>query len=376
MKSDLLSIPVPGKPLCRQFGVDSTPNVAKSGGFFLAGPENHLVEAAVGWALGGGPVSPLDEGTDHTLPGEAVLYVPHCPILFYGPPGSGKSHLASGIFQNWRERNRRKRGDCLTGNEFAQMLANAIETKSVNEFRDKMRKSEMLVIDNIDLLAGKKAAQDELLVTMDAILDAGQTVVLTAQRFPTLQLFSDERLISRLTSGLIVPLVLPGETTRAALLKRFAEQLGLRLTAPANRAMTKELPLSVPQLFGTLAQLFAESDKDTIDLATARVAIQNATKTTVPTVDKIAKVTAKLMGLKLADMKGKSRKSTTVRARAVAIYLARQLTQLSLKEIGKYFGGRDHTTVAHSANEIESKAAIDAELRGIVRQIRETLQQG
>ena len=234
----------------------------------------------------------------------------------------------------------------------------------------------MLVIDGIDSLTTKKAAQEELLNAIDAVTTAGHTVILTAQRFPTLSQFPDERLIARLTMGLIVPIALPGITTRSVLLKYFAGQLGLRLTAPANQAMARELPVSVPQLFGTLARLSVESGKETIDLATAREAIHNCTMTAVPTVDKIAKTTAKQMGIKLADMKGKSRKSTTVRARAVAIYLARQLTQLSLKDIGKYFGGRDHTTIAHSANEIESKIANSPELRGLVQQIREILQQG
>jgi chromosomal replication initiator protein len=137
--------------------------------------------------------------------------------------------------------------------------------------------------------------------------------------------------------------------------------------------MAKELPVSVPQLFGTLAQLPGESGKEVIDLAAARNAIRNCATVTVPTIDKIAKTTVRQMGLKLADLKGKSRKSTTVRARNIAVYLARQLTHASLKDIGKYFGGRDHTTIAHSTAEVESKIAGDPELRGLVSQIREML---
>ena len=372
MKSDLLSIPVQGKPLCRQFGVESALTAAKAGGDFLAGPENHLVEIAVQWALGDSSDASPDDGMslDDTMQTARGMF---CPILFYGPSGSGKTHLALGIYEHWRRKNRRKHGAFLTGDDFARSLAGAIETKTVGDFCDKIRKSEMLVIDGIDLLADKKAARGELLATIDAMVEAGQTLVLTAQRFPTLKQFSDDRLVARLTAGLVVPLVLPDETTRGFLLKRFAEQLGLRLTTPAGRAMAKELPVSVPQLFGLLAQMFVESNKETIDLTTARETIRNATMTTVPTIDKIAKTTARQLGLKLADMKGKSRKSSAVRARAVAIYLARQLTQLSLKDIGKYFGGRDHTTIAHSAGEIELKIANDPELRDLVQQIRETL---
>ena len=336
---------------------------------FLAGPENYLIEAAVRWAIEGRladcPDSSADTGCRST--------VPHCPILFYGPPGCGKTHIASGIYHAWRKNNRRKRGGYLTGDDFAQSLVLAFEAKTIDEFRNKIRKSEMLVIDGIDLLATKNAAQEELLTVIDSVIDAGQTIVLTAQRFPTLRQFPDERLLARLTAGLVVPIALPGLSTRGALLKRFAEQLGLRMTVPANQTMAKELPISVPQLFGILTQLRAESNRDVIDLATARDAILRCMTATVPTIDKIAKTTAKQMRLKLAEMKSKSRKSTTVRARNVAIYLARQLTKASLKEIGKYFGGRDHTTIAHSAADIESKIGQDPELRNLVVQIRETL---
>ena len=358
----MLRIPVAGQPLSRQFDIETASAHGTAGDCFFAGPENHLIEAAVCWAIEGGPDKISSDS------------VPHSPILFYGPPGCGKTHLAGGIYTSWRQNNPRKRGAYLTGDGFARSLAEALEAKTIDEFRSKIRKSNLLVIDGIDFLATKKAAQVELLTAMDAVITAGQTIVLTTQRFPTQQQFSDERLVARLTAGLVVPIALPGLTTRIELLKHFAEQLGLHLTAPANQAMAKELPVSVPELFGTLVQSLVESGRETIDLTTARDAIRNYTTASAPTIDKIAKSTAKQMGLKLSELKSKSRKSTTVRARNIAIYLTRQLTRVGLKDIGKYFGGRDHTTISHSVAEIESKIGHVHELRSLVMQIRETLQ--
>jgi len=360
----MLRIPVAGQPLYRKLDVETTSACATAGDCFFAGPENHLIEAAVRWAIEG--------RSDAMTNGE----VPHCPILFYGPPGCGKSHLAGGIYTSWRQNNPRKRGAFLTGDDFARSLADALEAKTIDEFHKRIRKSDLLVIDGIDLLATKKAAQEELLTSIDAVVAAGQTIVLTTQRFPTQQQFPDERLVARLTAGLVVPIALPGLTTRMELLNHFAEQLGLRLTTPANQAMAKELPVSVPQLFGTLMQLLVESGRETIDLATAREAIRHHTMATMSTIDKIAKTTARQLGLKLAELKSKSRKSTTVRARNIAIYLIRQLTHTGLKDIGRYFGGRDHTTISHGATKIESKIGRDSELRSLVMQIRDTLHSG
>ena len=139
MKCDLLCIPIPGKPLCRQFDAGKASGSAKAGDDFFAGLENYLVAVAVCWALG----SDIDINNDVVDLSfyDANSCMTYCPILLYGPPGCGKSHIALGIFQTWRQKNRRKRGACLTGDDFAKSLADAIESKTVDDFRGKIRQS-------------------------------------------------------------------------------------------------------------------------------------------------------------------------------------------------------------------------------------------
>ncbi|MCL2348672.1 MAG: DnaA/Hda family protein [Planctomycetaceae bacterium] len=379
MKTDLITIPVAGRKPNFESGETSGVSRLADDSFFLAGPENHLLQWAVRWATGERQSQAAELNSDHergeaSSPVTGASVVSHNPIVFYGPSGCGKTHLAEGIYQIRRRQNRKKKAVLITGDDFARSFSTAIASKTTDEFRSGICDAELLVVDRIDLLKNKDAAQIEFLVSLDYILSKGHTVVLTMSQFPTLQCFSDERLVARLISGLLVPVSLPGLSARTALLERFAAQLNLRLTAGAQQALAKGLPVSAPQLFGTLSQLAVETGKTTIDVEMARQVIRDREKSTAPTMDAIARLTAKRMGIKLTDLKGKTRTSTTTKVRGIAIYLMRQLTAASLKEIGRYFGGRDHTTIAHSVAETESRIAVDPEFRGHVLKIHEILQ--
>ncbi|MDR1385075.1 MAG: AAA family ATPase [Planctomycetaceae bacterium] len=402
---------------------------------FFAGAENQLVAEAVRWALNGERSHVLTNGsnnsnndsrksnnnsvtpekTQSTCDSGGSTHValvadltptaedfphgyrlPHSPLVFYGQSGCGKTHLAHGIYQQWRQNHRRKYAVFLTGETFARSFANAIDSRTVDEFHEKTRRAELFVLDDLEQLSAKRAAMSDFLITLDILLAERRTIVLTAHHFPTMRQFPDERLVARLTAGLLVPIAPPAITTRLALLKHFADHLSVKLTQTAANLLAKGLPVSVPRLFGSLAQLAlemeslqsnpaasdttADSKKEkfpkTIGVSAAQEAIRTAERAAVTTLDLIAKTTAKQLGLKLADLKSKSRKSTTVLGRAITVYLARQLTNASLKEIGKYFGGRDHTTIAHAAAEIEQKIAANPKLRNQVIRIQEILGEG
>ncbi|MDR1492143.1 MAG: AAA family ATPase [Planctomycetaceae bacterium] len=402
--TELTQIPVYGK-------WNGGKSAADSRAPFFAGAENQLVAEAVRWALNGELCGDLSENSTDGY------YLPHSPLLFYGASGCGKTHLAHGIYQQWRQEHRRKYAVFLTGETFARSFADAINSRTVDEFHEKTRRAELFVLDDLEQLSGKNAAISEFLITLDVLLAERRTVVLTSRHFPTMRQFSNERLVARFAAGLITPILPPAASTRLALLKHFADYLGVKLTQTAANLLAKGLPMSVPRLFGTLAQLALESescnvpadvaknkrnrtnsvsqgkkrnsdDKNgvvesqkekflkTIDVSAAREAIRKSERAAAPTLDFIAKTTAKQLGLKLADLRSKSRKSTTVLGRGIAVYLARQLTSISLKDVGKYFGGRDHTTIAHAVAEIEQKIAINPKLRNQVVRIQELIGEG
>lgn len=332
-------------------------------GGFVIGPENQCLAIAVKWAVEG--FSPKQ-----AMPSVSVS---NQPILFYGPPGSGKTHLLLGIFQKWREIHRRGKAIFLNGEEFARIFATAIASKTTDDFRQKFQKAELIVLDDLDFLQNKEAAQTEFFMILDDSREHRQTIVLSVSQFPSKRHFSDERLIARLIAGLVVPVLPLGYTARTMVLERFAKEQNLKLTPKMVQTIAQNLPGGVLQLKGFISQLVLESNHRSLDQNLVQKMLKEKEPASVPTIDEIARLISKQMGLKLADLKGKSRKSTTVKARGIAIYLTRQMTGLSLKEIGRYFGGRDHTTIAHHVGETETRLTQDIQWRDFALNIRETL---
>ncbi|MDR1958964.1 MAG: AAA family ATPase [Planctomycetaceae bacterium] len=333
---------------------------------FFIGAENTLIETAIHWILYDMTVNSCTD-SDFTVA---------CPIvLLYGPAGVGKSHLLSGIFQKWHEIHSRKKSIFLTGEGFARSLVTAITSKTTEDFRRKFQKADLMIFDDLHLIQDKEAARIELLTILDGLDTARQRMVLGMDTFPSPKMLKDERLIARLTSGFVVPMVFPGYSARTAILSYFAEQSEMTLPPKFIPLLAKSLSGSVPQLQGVISKLAFESERQQITLPLIQTVLREFADhyhSTV-TVDEIAKQVARQMGLKLSEMKSKSRKSTTVLARGIAMYLSRQRTKLSLKEIGQYFGGRDHTTVSHSIQNISEQITQSPQYRDLLLKIQESL---
>jgi len=320
---------------------------------FLVGPENRLVEPAIRAVLG--------EQPSH-----------YNPLVLLGPSGTGKSHLARGILDQWRDVNPKKRAVFTTAADFARELADAIDTQDTDEMRARYRKARLVVLEDIGSLAGKAVAQEELVHVLDALPATDSQVVVTALA-PIGQLPGiSARLRSRLEAGLTVPLSLPGAATRRVVLLRSAGLRGISLSEPVAKLLADGLSVSVPELDGALLQLEmpARLHGGMIDAEAVRSYLAHRNGASEPALRDIAIAAARFFTLTLTELRSASRRRAVVTARGVAIFLARQLTPKSLEQIGQYFGGRDHTTVMHALRKTEGLVKTDPAIRQAVAQLR------
>jgi chromosomal replication initiator protein len=323
---------------------------------FLAGPENRLVGVVVESLLG-------EESPVYDL------------VVLVGPPGSGKSHLAAGLVGTWRQRFGQRSAVYVPAVDFAREWTDAMEAQATEEFHARYRRTELAAIDDVDVLASKPVVQQELVHTVDALASAGGRVVLTsttppgqiAGLLPTLQ--------SRLVGGLVVPLALPSRGTRLAAVGKFAQLRGIDMTDEAATLLADGLPGPLAALWAAVLHLEVSARLDSGKVPERRVRDYLAGRpTSQPSLRDIAAATARHFSLRLADLRSASRRRVVVVARDIAMYLSRTLTGKSFEQIGRYFNGRDHSTVSHGCWKTGELLKSDPALRNIVEQLREQMQ--
>lgn len=334
-------------------------------GHFIVGPENQLVEVAIRSVLAN-PSDPF--ATRH-----------YNPLVFHGPSGTGKSHVAQGIAALWKKNNRRQRVVVTTAVDFAHELNDAIESQAVDEFRKKYRTAGLLVLEDLGQLAtrksGKLNAQEEFIHTLDALVAEERWVVITASAAPIDLPGLLPALHSRLAAGLTVPLAPPGLEVRLAVLKQLAAMREIELPEPVAQVLAEGISGTVPELAGALMQLAMPNGFGAapIDLRAARKFLAQRNNKQQPSMHEIAVATAKHFSIRLNDLKSPVRRRALVTARGVAVYLARHCGGESLEEIGRYFGGRDHTTVMHSCRRTEEMLNSDPTIHEAVERLRKEL---
>jgi chromosomal replication initiator protein len=322
---------------------------------FIAGPENGLAAVAFQTLL-------EEEQTRYN------------PLVIYGPSGTGKTHLARGLVAHFATS---RRANYIASADFANELTDAINANATPQFRARYRDVELLVLDDLTQLATRKIAQQELIRTLDAVIEGGGQIVVTS-RSPTEKIPGlPAALRSRLSAGLALPLLPPGAEVRLELLNRFAALRRVELPKPAAKALADGLSVSAPELLGALIELQIEAKVtgQPIDLSAVRRFLAGRQLRLRPSVRTIAASSAKYFGLKMRELTSPSRRRAVVQARSIAVFLARQLTAKSLEQLGVFFGGRDHTTVLHSVRSIEARLRNDPTTRRAVSDIRKMVAQ-
>jgi chromosomal replication initiator protein len=280
------------------------------------------------------------------------------PLYIYGGVGLGKTHLMCAIGHRVKEANRHLRLCYISAEKFMNELINAIRYDKTITFREKYRSIDVLLIDDIQFIAGKERTQEEFFHTFNALYDGQKQIVISSdcppREIPTLE----ERLHSRFEWGLIADIQPPDLETKVAILRKKAESEKLGLPDNVALFIASKIKSNIRELEGSLVRLTALSSLrgESISLSLAQEAIKNIIEEEdrSVTIEVIQKVVADNYNLRVADLKSKSNARNIAVPRQVAMYLCKVLTKASLPEIGREFGGKHHTTVLHSINKISS----------------------
>lgn len=299
------------------------------------------------------------------------------PLFVYGGAGLGKTHLLQavghytlGLYPHLKVR-------YVTSEQFTNEFIDAIGRHRQVPFQRRYRDVDVLLIDDIQFLAGKERTQEEFFYTFESLITARKQLVITCDTYPRdLSEFQD-RLLSRLGSGLIVEIEPPELEMRVAILLRKAEAVGVALPDDVAFLIAKNLRSNVRELEGALNRViaFARFRETRVDLELAREALKDLFELNRPpvSIDKIQRSVAEQFGIKVADMFSKRRPANIARARQVAMYFAKELTQKSFPEIGEAFGGRDHTTVMHAVKRVAELRQHDAEFNRQLHLVEQAL---
>ncbi len=303
------------------------------------------------------------------------------PVVFFGSTGTGKSLLVQLIAARWKRDNKSSRAVLTTGADFARDYAHAVETDSLPDLRAKYRRAGLVAIDDLHEIGEKTAAQHELVRTLDVLLANQQRFVVTLPHSPAEITTLVPALASRLAAGLTVPLQPPGPAARRLILRSLVANRGFSLPERvvdlvASDTLTDVLkPATVPRLLQTLVRLerFSLEGDISADEQTLRRCLQPVSGGDEPQLQSITKHVSKYFNLRATELRGKTRQQRVVRARGVAMFLARQLTANSLESVGRHFGNRDHTTVLHACRKTESLLETDPSIRQAVADLTNQL---
>lgn len=302
------------------------------------------------------------------------------PLFIYGPSGLGKTHLLFAITNEMKRRDPSTRFVYKKCEEFTNEMIAALKNGTMERFRDRYRTAEVLLIDDIQFIAGKTAIQEEFFYTFNALYENNKQIILTSDRPPKEINPLEERLSTRFEWGIIADIQPPSEELRHAIIRHKADSLGIVIPEDALAFLTNSLQKNIRQIEGAIKKIHAISSLAsvpiTLDMCRRAIAdIVSGVEPSPVTVDRIFKIVAENYGVAVEDIKGQKRNAGIAMARHMCIYLVRQNTNLSLEDIGERFA-RDHSTIISSIRRIEEEkskspatAALIDELTGKIKSV-------
>lgn len=296
------------------------------------------------------------------------------PLFIHGPSGLGKTHLLSAISHEIAKNDPSKNIIYVTGEIFANELIEAIKKGDTSEFHRKYRSADVLLVDDIHFIAGKESTQEEFFHTFNELHKVNKQIVLTSDRPPKDIKTLEDRIRTRFEWGLIADISLPDFETRVAIIKRKAELLQLDLSDEVAEFIANRLKTNIRQLEGAVKKLKAANHLvgTPVTIAMAQNVIREILNDDRPepvTVDRIISEVANIYGVTSDDIKSNKRSQQISTARKVAVYVIKEITQMSLTAIGAEIGGRDHSTVVYYNNDIEARMEKNPQIRGTVDDI-------
>ncbi|HCJ30329.1 MAG TPA: chromosomal replication initiator protein DnaA [Pseudomonas sp.] len=299
------------------------------------------------------------------------------PLFLYGGVGLGKTHLMHAVGNHLLKKNPNAKVVYLHSERFVADMVKALQLNAINEFKRFYRSVDALLIDDIQFFAKKERSQEEFFHTFNALLEGGQQVILTSDRYPKEIDGLEERLKSRFGWGLTVAVEPPELETRVAILMKKADQANVDLPHDAAFFIAQRIRSNVRELEGALKRVIAHAHfmgRDiTIELIRESLKDLLALQDKLVSVDNIQRTVAEYYKIKISDLLSKRRSRSVARPRQVAMALSKELTNHSLPEIGDAFGGRDHTTVLHACRKIAELRELDADIREDYKNLLRTL---
>lgn len=295
------------------------------------------------------------------------------PLFIYGGVGLGKTHLMQAACHYISDMHRNLKLFYTTSESFTNELINGIQTRTTQKFREKYRNVDVLLIDDIHFIAGKESTQEEFFHTFNALYDGHKQIVLSSDRPPKTIPGLEERLVSRFEWGLVTDVQLPDFETRIAILKKKAERNGSKLPDDILYFIAEKIKTNIRELEGALIKLIAysalENKKVTLELAKEILKDAGSEDSKKITMELIQKKVADYFDIKPSDMKTKKRTRQVAYPRHIAMYLAREMTGLTLPDIGEHFGGRDHSTVIHACGKVESDLKKNQNVKNLLQKL-------